>query len=200
VPPLPAGLVYVDVTAGADFSAARRSDGSVIAWGDQRFFQHAVPVLAPGFTFTQIAAGADFTVALFTSGGFNWSGDGCAGSNGRATLSALAPPRVGSTLQVEVAPPPSGPAVLITGFSNTQASFGPLPFDLSALGMPGCHLRVSPDVLLQVAGTPPHASLPIPQDPALTGLVFHQQALLLDPAANRLGAVLSGAATAVVGG
>lgn len=116
------------------------------------------------------------------------------------SLAAIDLPQIGTTLHVGVTPPPPGPAVLLTGFSNTQASFGPLPLDLSWLGMPRCHLRVSPDILAPVLGTPARASLPIPDDPTFVGLVFHQQALLLDPTANPLGAVLSSSATAVVGG
>jgi hypothetical protein len=199
VPALPPGLVYVEVSGGRDFSVARRSDGSVVAWGDNRFHQHEVPPLPPGWTYTQLAAGQDFTVALFAPGGFNWSGDGCAGSTGITALSTPALPRTGRTLRVDLVPPPPGPAVVVTGFSNLAAPFGPLPLDLGPFGMPRCALRVSPDVLLPVAGNPAHAILPLPDDPALAGLVFHLQALIVDPVANALGAVMSAAATAVVG-
>jgi len=65
--------------------------------------------------------------------------------------------------------------------------------------MPGCALRVSPDLTLPVAGTPSRSTLPLPPDPALAGLLFHVQALVVDLGANPLGAVLSEAATALIG-
>jgi len=199
VPPLPPGLVYVEVTGGQDFSAARRSDGSVITWGDTRTNQHLVPTLPAGWTYTQIDAGEDFTIALFTSGGFNWAGAGCAGSGGIPALKAAAPPRLGTTLDVEISPPVAGPAVLLAGFSNTQSSLGPLPIDLAPLAMPGCALRVSQDFVVPF-GNQHRAGVPIPSDPLLTGLTFHVQALVVDLAANTRGAIVSDAATAVVGG
>ena len=39
----------------------------------------------------------------------------------------------------------------------------------------------------------------IPDDPGLVGITFHQQAFVLDPSGNALGAVMSDATTAVVG-
>lgn len=42
--------------------------------------------------------------------------------------------------------PPSTPAVLIVGASNSAWGTTPLPFDLTPLGMPGCALLVAPDV------------------------------------------------------
>ena len=81
--------------------------------------------------------------------------------------------------------------------SNTQASFGALPFDLSPLGMPSCQLRVSPDVVLPMPGA--RLSWPIPPDADLAGARFHLQAIELDSSANAVGAVLSDAATAVIG-
>jgi hypothetical protein len=89
--------------------------------------------------------------------------------------------------------------VLFAGFSNTTSPFGPLPIDLTFLGMPGCPLRVSPDVMVAFRGSPPRATLPLPPDPATAGALFHVQALVLDPAANQLGAVVSESATAVIG-
>ena len=66
--------------------------------------------------------------------------------------------------------------------------------------MPGCHLRVGPDLLIPFGGATTSLSLAFPADPALAGLVFHEQALLFDTNANQLGLVLSQAYTAVVGG
>jgi hypothetical protein len=198
VPPLPPGTSYVEITAGVTHSVARRSDGAVVAWGEKHWTQ--VPALEPGRTFTQIscASTSRFTVALFTSGGVNWLGDGCAGTVGRTQLDPLATPRIGHTFTTFVNPPPAF-GLVFTGFSSTTTPYGRLPIDLSALGMTGCRLRVSPDLIVPVTGTPARADLPIPPDPALTGALFHQQALVLDPGANPAGAVLSDAVTAVIG-
>ena len=47
---------FVEVAAGIDHSVARRSDGSVIAWGANELGQCLVPPLPAGVTYVQIAA------------------------------------------------------------------------------------------------------------------------------------------------
>jgi len=194
-------VTYVEISAGRAHSVARRSDGTVVAWGDATFSQTNVPTLAAGTTFTQVSGGvmSDFTIALFTSGGFNWLGDGCAGSGGVTRLEPLSLPRLGETFRAFLNPPTSGFAIVFTGFSSVTTPYGPLPFDLSFLGMPGCRLRVSPDLILPVAGSPPRAELPLPAEASLAGALVHQQAFLLDHRANAAGAVVSDAATLVLG-
>jgi hypothetical protein len=199
VPPLPAGLSYVDVEAGKNHSVARRSDGSVVAWGDDTYSQLRLPYVEPGWTMRQIACGADFTIALLAPGGFAWSGAGCAGTGGVTRLQAIAAPRVGVSLEVELQPAPPLGATLLVGFANTTSPFGPLPLDLGPLGMPGCALRVSPDVAVPLRAGAARATLPIPANPALIDLLVHVQAVVADPAANALGVVMSDAATARLG-
>ncbi len=200
VPALPAGVRYVEISAGWNHSVARRSDGAIVVWGDNRYHQNRLPVLAPGQTLTQVTAGGNFTVALYGSGGFETFGRGCAGSSGLIGLRAAEPPQVGQSLTVTFAPPPASSAILLVGVSNTTSTLGPLPRDLASIGMPGCALRVSTDLLLPVAGSPARATLPLPKDATLAGLRLHAQAVILDAAANALGLVLSDAVTAVVGG
>ena len=44
---LPTGIAYVEITAGDQHTVARRSDGSVVAWGDNPYGQCNVPALPP---------------------------------------------------------------------------------------------------------------------------------------------------------
>ena len=50
MPALPPGLTYVEIAGGGIHTIARRSDGSVVAWGDNYYGQLDVPALPPGLT------------------------------------------------------------------------------------------------------------------------------------------------------
>ncbi|MGE3173499.1 MAG: hypothetical protein AB7O97_12815 [Planctomycetota bacterium] len=140
-------------------------------------------------------------------------GAGCAGGTvvigGRpgvlppAQLSAVqgSLPVRGTTFGVRVGGVGSSPLVLLgLGLSNTQSGGQPLPLDLGPVGMPGCPLLIDPIELLPtvLAGGDAEWTLRVPLDPLLAGLVFHQQAWVIDPtAAGGIGSV-SNAATGVV--
>ena len=47
---------------------ARRSDGSVVAWGDNYYGQCNVPALPAGLTYVEVAAGGCHTVARRSDG------------------------------------------------------------------------------------------------------------------------------------
>ena len=67
--------------------------------------------------------------------------------------------------------------------------------------MPGCNLYVSPDIthpLVNSGGTAAW-SVFIPNVPTLVGQAFYNQALVLDPAANSLGATVSNAGEGKIG-
>ena len=151
-------------------------------------------------TLSQLSANASTTVAIIQSGAFNTFAAGCPGSAGVTHLDA-APPRVGTTTQIAMQPLPQNVAVLVFGFSNTTSAFGPLPLDLTAIGMPGCFARVSLDVTGVVLGSGGTGSYPlvVPNLPALAGFILHCQAIVFDAAANPTGLVMSDAATLVVG-
>src|SRR5262249_22946959 len=123
---------------------------------------------------------------------------GCSGSNTASTLVPIDTPEVGKTFSVGLDQVPADAAVMVTGFSLIG-----VPVDLSALGMPGCLLQVPPDMIDIVVGSSHHAtcSLTVPNDIWLRGFTFYQQALVLDPGAgNPMGAVMSTAAIARIGG
>ena len=86
---------------------------------------------------------------------------------------------------------------MVTGTSDTLAAgFGPLPFDLTAVGMDGCSMLC--DVLASqlrlgaTSGTDTF-SLAIPNSVNLAGVEFLNQGYALDPGINVLGAINSNA-------
>ena len=128
-------------------------------------------------------------------------GAGCAGSLGVPTNGAIDLPRPGQTMRVRFGNLPQNVAVAVLGWSNTASTLGPLPRDLAPFGAPGCFARVSLDstlVLVGAGGTADY-TLTIPPRPVYLGAILYTQALVLAPGTNSLGAVISDAATAVVG-
>ena len=59
---------FVEVAAGGQHTVARRSDGSVVAWGDNDYGQCNVPALPAGLTYVEVAAGVAHTVARRSDG------------------------------------------------------------------------------------------------------------------------------------
>ena len=85
----------------------------------------------------------------------------------------------------------------------TSSQFGALPLALAPFGMPGCTAYVADEAVHFLFGSDHEAvwTLAIPNDLLLLGVVFHLQAIVLDPlAGNALGAVMSDAMRAQVGG
>jgi hypothetical protein len=128
-------------------------------------------------------------------------GNGCAGSQAASTLSPVALPRLGTNLLVVLDHLPQNLCFFITGFSNTTASIGSLPFDLGPFGAPGCLARVSLDSTTLLVGSNGNAlsSMTIPNLQSLLGAQLYQQALVIDSPANQLGAVVSNAAALMIG-
>jgi hypothetical protein len=95
----------------------------------------------------------------------------------------------------------NGVAALAIGSSDQTWIGGPLPLDLSALGMPGCTLRVSTEFVASMLLSGGNATLAwqLPLTPSLAGFQFFTQALVLEPAANPFGAVMSNALAASTG-
>ncbi len=101
------------------------------------------------------------------------------------TLRAL--PRLGSTFEIQTDEPfvgsHRGLPLVITGSSNVVFSGGRLPVDLSFTSQVGRDyraafgtLKCSPDVILPSSGV---FGMAIPNDPALIGLRFYQQTMMV---------------------
>jgi len=67
---------------------ARRSDGSVVAWGHNLWGQCNVPALPVGLTYVEVAAGSSYTVARRSDGSFVAWGDNVVGQCNVPVLSS----------------------------------------------------------------------------------------------------------------
>lgn len=128
-------------------------------------------------------------------------GPGCPNSIGTSGLLNAALPRIGQTLIVNITNVPSQLGLMITGTSNVVSPLGPLPLDLTPIGMPGCMLRTSLDATdtLLTAGTTASYTLGIPNQVTLLGLRLYHQAFVFDPPLNAFGGAMSNAAEWQIG-
>ena len=91
------------------------------------------------------------------------------------------------------------PAVAAIGFSNTQFGTLKLPLDLSPFQAPKNSLYISLDLVIPLTltaattGFAGQVLLPIPANPAMSGLKVFGQALFFDATSNALGIVFSNA-------
>ena len=108
---------------------------------------------------------------------------------------AASRPRLGQVAAADLTQTPSPFVGIAVGFSDTAMGALPLPAPLATVGMPGCTLLQSSD-LLGLAAAPLTAtsfrySLAIPNQPALLGLWIYLQGHAFAPGTNALGVVVS---------
>lgn len=137
------------------------------------------------------------------------STNACPGSNTLRPILASASgekPALGSNYVLRVERVLANTIVVpMIGFSNTVASGAiPLPFDLAALGAPGCFLRVDPAItlgLLSDAAGLAFFDIALPPLLSARGTTFYMQALCFDPfvAGNTLQVTVSNDSKVVVG-
>ncbi len=142
------------------------------------------------------------TMTTGATAGYGFFGAGCPGSLGISALSTSgARPQIGSVFNVTMTNLPTSSAIMMTGFSNTFSVFGALPLDVTPYGAPGCFGRVSTDATLFLAGAANQANwvFGIPNNTSYLGVLMYNQALVLDPGFNALGAVLGDAAALMIG-
>ena len=130
-------------------------------------------------------------------------GSGCVGTSGPPTLGPVsgALPIVGTTFVLELLAVPGAVAAVSIGFSNVQWNGNTLPYGLGALGMTGCTLHVSPDVMFFAPATAGRATLAwaLTNNTNLIGVTFFNQGFVLDPGINPVGATVSNAGAGIVG-
>lgn len=160
--------------------------------------------------FSADATGPYWTLDLdagSVSAEFGFHGAGCTGSAGTAGISAVGGslPRFGETFVCEIAPLPTHRLAVtwgLIGRSDDHSSWGvPLPIDLTRIGMARCLQRTSAEWDFRLQNEQGRAlwSIPVPSDGALEGVELFLQAVVLDPAANPRGIVLSDSARMRIG-
>lgn len=214
---LPAGnygmAVYLSNPVGsAGISYSSTSQGTT---GNADISFYPDPVGAPGISRTGLFGGGSFgparvwngelhysNCALDGSASYGWFGPGCAGSLPVSTNTAVAMPRVGQTMTIQFDNSPLNLGLMFLGFSNALSpTLGPLPIDLTLLGMPNCSARVDPEMSFFMLGASAvmQTSIQVPNDPVFACLPFYTQAFVFDTPANAFGGVVSDAAAAVIG-
>jgi hypothetical protein len=131
-------------------------------------------------------------------------GTGCAGSAGTPSLVALAGslPRLGSAFTLQLAQMPAGStALLFFGLDNVRFEGLSLPLELGFVGLPGCYFYTSADASVWVPTGAGSAlfTVPICNCPSLSGLVFYNQAFVLDPGAPNAGGTTTNAGRGRIG-
>jgi PKD repeat protein len=134
--------------------------------------------------------------------GYGYFGAGCPSSQAlvsRQVVQSL--PKLGGTLSVDMTNLPVDVGIVVVGLSNTLSAFGPLPIDVTPIGMNGCSLRASLDATVVVVGTggTGNWSFAIPSAATLVGFQLFTQTLVFDAPANPFGCVLGDAHAALLG-
>ncbi|MCB9876366.1 MAG: PKD domain-containing protein [Planctomycetes bacterium] len=158
-------------------------------------------VFTPGTTiFTPRIANLAFSYTTSASNGtpgYGYIGFGCPGTAGVPSNRALTPASINTTLTIEIGNLPTGIAVAALGASRSPAAV-----DLGVLlGMTGCNLFSSPDVIQPVIGAPGAVTygVALPNDPTLVGRILYDTAISLDPGINSFDFTISDSAEFLIG-
>jgi hypothetical protein len=99
--------------------------------------------------------------------------------------------------------PPSQPVLLALGASDKKWAGLSLPFSLTPLGMPGCNVLVSLDIVQGGVRSTSSGrvwwTFPIPNDTRLLGVVFYNVHSRLAPGANAASLLWTNAGAGVIG-
>jgi hypothetical protein len=135
--------------------------------------------------------------------GWTTYGNGCQGTLGIPVLRPYTAslPIIGGTFWLDLFGVASNVAAISFGFSSMLWNGNTLPFDLGAIGMTGCTLHASPDVVLFApvfAGRATRGWV-LPNNTSLIGIRFYNQGFVLDPGINPTGATVSNAGAGIIG-
>ena len=207
-------LVMIHVNAGANLTY--EFDGT--AW-------QFVPVLGGLPALTGMALAYDFgrerTLAFGGSGGTFVSlgthrygaltpatetafGQGCAGASIEPGFASqpYQVPYLGMTFGARLYAAPFGqPSVVAFGASSSAAGATPLPVSLQFVGMPGCTLFTSAEILLPtiVSGANASISFAVPPDLQLVGAQFFLQGFACEPGGNAASVIATRALACTIG-
>ncbi len=155
-PALPSGLGNVEVAAGDIHTVARRSDGSLVAWGWNSYGQCNVPVLLSGQSYVEVSARVSRTVARYDSvpacGSVSLYCSPAAANSaspiGAWITVAGCPGLTANDLVFEVSGlPPKKPGMFFYGAQQTR-----VPFGNGMLCLGGAIQRVLPPLVSSAAG------------------------------------------------
>jgi hypothetical protein len=159
VPELPPGVAYVDLATGpgALHSLARRSDGSVVAWGLNEYGQCNVPSLPAGVTCVEVSTGWGHSVARLSDGSIESWGDDSIG------LLDDPPAPAGWACTAVDAGARTSAALLAAGPPCGAVASYCTPPKANSAGASGAHLEVAQgcaglttnDLAFQISGLPP---------------------------------------------
>ena len=153
-----------------------------------------------GFSSTQLTDTWEY--ATSSPAALTYAGSGCAGSSGTPQMGNEGLPWIGDSFDVLVAQAGTAPTIFFFGLSDQSWLGTTLPLDLGILNAPGCTLYIALDI--PVPDPMPTAgvarwTLAIPEMPAIAGLQFFLQGMVMDSGANLLGWVFSDYGTATIG-
>ena len=142
-----------------------------------------------GFGATAYMQALQGVQAAFVAGTLGAFGAGCGGASGAPQLALSGLPDLGATVNATVTqtdPLQNLFGVMMVGVSDTTWNGGPLPLDLGLVGIPGCVLRVAPDLQFSLSTNFGSATLllSIPNQAAFLGASFYLQHFALDATAT----------------
>lgn len=172
-------LYLLDGAPGSRFGVAMVALGDVDGDGLGEF-----AVGAPTHTSGGVAIGRVAVFGQAIPGQLTPYGAGCGGPGGVLQLAASGPAVPGQTVTLTGSNlPVLQLGALMLGGSSSVSAYGPLPLDLSVIGMGGCSLLQSMEIVdpfvttASTIGRP----LPLPNDYAFVGFPLYTQLLMLDP-------------------
>ncbi|MEM7205775.1 MAG: hypothetical protein AAF628_36310 [Planctomycetota bacterium] len=122
-------------------------------------------------------------------------GSGCGSPALAFTPDVTGQPVIGQTATATISNAPVNVGGAILGLSNQTIRGAPLPLPLAAIGMPGCSLWQSSEVVglpvLPLTASTMRYSLAVPNNPALIDASLYLQAFAVAPMENPLGLIVS---------